>query len=156
MNRGVCIFLLGLCPLLPIPVHADVTDVQVKEVARELACLCGDCPRRPLDECACDWADRNRQRISDALEAGRDKDAVVAEFIREFGHEALSAPPTEGFHLTAWVMPVVALIAGGFVVRSVVSKGSRGRAKPGAQPQSGLDETSYRERLEDELRKFDE
>ena len=155
MNRGVCSFLLGLCPLLPIPAHAGVTQARVKEVARELACLCGDCARRPLDECVCGWADENRRRISDALEAGQDKDAVVAEFIREFGHEVLSAPPTEGFHLTAWVMPVVALIAGGFVVRSVALKGYRSRGKPGAQPPGGVDDASYRERLDAELRKFD-
>ena len=157
MSQSACIFLLGfLLPLFPDKADAAVTKTQVKDVAKELACLCGTCPRRPLHECACGWADRNRKRISDALESGQDKDVIVAGFIKDFGLEALSAPPMEGFHLTAWVMPFAVLIVGGFVVRSVALNWSRGRNRTAPREQSGGQaEDKYRSRLEDELRKFD-
>ncbi len=157
MSRSACLLLLGfLLPLLPCESKAAVTEAQVKDVAKELACLCDTCPRRPLHECACGWADKNRKRISDALESGQDKDVIVAGFIKDFGLEALSAPPMEGFHLTAWVMPFAVLIAGGFVVRLVVLNWSRGRSKTAPRQQSGgQGEDKYRSRLEDELRKFD-
>ena len=47
--------------ILAAPIHAEVaaevSDKQVKDVAKVMACLCGTCPRRPLDECSCGWAD---------------------------------------------------------------------------------------------------
>ena len=157
MSRMACIFLLGLMlPLSPGMADAAVTEAQVKAVAKELACLCGTCPRRPLHECACGWADKNRQRILDALKSGQDKDAIVAGFIRDFSQEALSAPPKKGFHLIAWVMPFAVLIVGGFIVRSVIRNWSRGRREAAAGPQGqGKGEDAYRSRLEQELREFD-
>ena len=139
--------------------QAGVTDQEVKEVASELACLCGDCPRRPLDECACGWADQNRQRIADSLEAGQDKQAIIAGFVQEFGLQALSAPPAEGFHLTAWIMPFLAIAIGSLAVRSVVVNwrrnrltAARGTSADRLGPSDPLKESAFRARLERELK----
>ena len=40
--------------LFAIPVRAEVTREQIKEVGKELACLCGDCPRRPSTNASVD------------------------------------------------------------------------------------------------------
>ncbi len=139
--------------------HAGVTDQDVKKVAADLACLCGDCPRRPLDECACGWADRYRQRIADSLDAGQDKQAIISGFVQEFGLEALSAPPAEGFHITAWIMPFLALVIGGLAVRSVIVNWRRNRltATHGSpahklEPTDSLEKSAFRAQLERELK----
>ncbi len=134
-------------------VSAEVTQKQVRAVARGLACLCGDCPRRPLDECSCGWADRNRARIAEALEAGQDKEAIVAGFVAEFGQEVFVTPPAEGFNLSAWIMPIVALLLGAVVLGAVLRNWSRHRAAPaeGRTPEIEADDI-YRSRLEQELR----
>ena len=126
---------------LAYPVSAEVTQEKVKEVAKGLACLCGDCPRRPLDECACGWADRKRSRIAEALEAGQDKETIVAGFVAEFGQEAYVTPPAEGFNLTAWIMPIVVPAArrhcGAFGVTQLVAATRRSRRRPGPGYKTG-------------------
>ena len=128
----------------------------MREVAKGLACLCGDCPRRPLDECACGWADRKRSRIAEALEAGQDKETIVAGFVAEFGQEAYVTPPAEGFNLTAWIMPIVVLLLGAIAVYVVLRNWSRKRVAPAASqvPDTKPDDP-YRLRLEQELRERD-
>ena len=156
-SSAVCAILLALClSFAPAPAAAEVTDAQVKEVARELACLCDTCPRRPLDECACGWADKNRQRIADALTAGQDKQTIVAAFVKDFGQEAFSSPPAEGFFLTAWIMPFLVLALGGLLVRIVLRNWSRDKRVPVANQasQTELDD-DYRTRLTRELEEGD-
>jgi len=98
----------------------EVTDRQVKEVAKEMACLCGTCPRRPLNECSCGWADQYRARIGKELGEGKTKEMIVAGFVDEFGLEVFSTPPAEGFNISAWVMPFFVLAMGGVVVGLVM------------------------------------
>ncbi len=151
--RARTIFPAFLLLSLAFSVSAEVTQERVREVAKGLACLCGDCPRRPLDECSCGWADRKRARIAEALEAGQDKEAIVAGFVAEFGQEVFVTPPAEGFNLSAWIMPIVALLLGAVVLAAVLRNWSRHRAVPaeGRTPETEADE-KYRSRLEHELR----
>ncbi len=154
VHSAVCTPLLALCLFFAIaPTAAEVTDALVKDVARELACLCGSCPRRPLHECACGWADKNRIRIADALKAGQDKQTIVAGFVKEFGQEAFSSPPAEGFNLTAWVMPFLVLALGTLFVWTVIRNWSQGKQGPApVQPsEAGVDD-AYRAKLERELK----
>ena len=140
-----------------LPVQAAVPEAQLKDVAKELACLCGSCPRRPLHECTCGWADTNRDRIRKALEAGQGKEAIIAGFIQEFGKEALSKPPAEGFSLLAWIMPFAVLILGGGIVRVVVRNWSRTRPSASTttpEPESSS-EDPYLTRLEQDLKERD-
>lgn len=151
VHSAVCTLRLVLCLSFAIaPAAAEVTDAQVKDVARELACLCGSCPRRPLHECACGWADKNRIRIADALKAGQDKQTIVAEFVKAFGQEALSSPPAEGFNLTAWVMPFLVLALGALLVWTVIRNWSQGK-QPVQPSEVGVDD-AYRTKLERELK----
>ncbi|MDA0745191.1 MAG: cytochrome c-type biogenesis protein CcmH [bacterium] len=152
--------LITLCTFLFLlvvsPVRAEVTRAQVLDVAKELACLCGDCPRRPLHECACGWADKNRDRIRTALEAGKDKETIVAGFVSDFGMEAYSAPPAEGFNLTAWIMPFLALALGGFAVRGVIRTWSTKHSAPKpAQATESQADDPYLARIENELKERD-
>ena len=149
-----CAFLL-LSPVFSA--RAEVNPDRVKEVAKGLACLCGDCPRRPLDECACGWAKRNRARIADALEAGQNKEAIIAGFVDEFGQEIFVTPPAEGFNLSAWIMPFLVLVLGAFGVCAVLRNWSRQRVAPVASRVSKTEaDDAYRLRLEQELRERDQ
>ncbi|MDE2888814.1 MAG: cytochrome c-type biogenesis protein CcmH [Gemmatimonadota bacterium] len=133
-------------------VTAEVMQDRVREVAKDLACLCGTCPRRPLDECECGWADEKRARIAKALEAGQDRETIIAGFVAEFGQEAYVTPPAEGFNLSAWVMPIIVLLLGGVALGAVLRSWSRQRVAPaaGRVPETETDDP-YRLRLEKEL-----
>ena len=125
---------------------AEVSEAQVKEVARELACLCGSCPSRPMDECRCGYAGDQRERISKALEAGQTKDQVIAGFVGEFGQRIFVVPPAEGFNLMAWFMPIFGILVGGYAVQSVLRGWSRDERSAQAAQSAGVSDED-REKL---------
>ncbi len=136
---------------------AEVSQERVREVAKGLACLCGTCPRRPLDECECGWADQKRARIAEALEAGQDREAIIAGFVAEFGQEAYVTPPASGFNLSAWIMPIMVLLLGAVMLGVVLRNWSRRHIDPAAGRVTETEaDDPYRLRLERELRERDQ
>jgi cytochrome c-type biogenesis protein CcmH/NrfF len=136
------------------PVKAAVEEAKVMEVAEEMACLCGDCPNRPLDECRCGFAGQQRERIAQGLESGMTKDQVIAGFVGEFGLRIFVTPPAEGFNLMAWFMPIFGILIGGFAVRAVLRGWSRDAVQPATQAGSTLSDAD-RENLDSVLRERD-
>ena len=116
-----------LCGILSlaVPLRAEVSEEKVMDVAVELACLCGDCPNRPLDECRCGHAGTQRNRIAEEFEKGKTKDQIIAGFVADFGQRIFVAPPKEGFNLMAWFMPFFGIFVGGYAVRSIMKGWSR-------------------------------
>ncbi len=137
--------------LFAIPVRAEVTQEQVDEVGKELACLCGDCPRRPLDECICGYALQQKDRIKKMLASGQTSQAIIDAYIREFGLEILSKPPAKGFNLVAWIMPPLVLLLGFFAVRSVLRIWSKTKSPTTPASQPARDDP-YLDRLESDLK----
>lgn len=137
--------------LLALSVRAEVTTAQLDEVGKELACLCGDCPRRPLDECICGYAQQQHARIKAMLASGQTPRAIVDAYVREFGKEILSKPPAEGFDLAAWVMPPAVLLLGFLLVRHVLRSWSQTRVPATPATRSARDDP-YLDRLERELK----
>ncbi|HEU6444540.1 MAG TPA: cytochrome c-type biogenesis protein [Gaiellaceae bacterium] len=95
-----------------------------------------------------------RERADACVPEGQIKDELVAQF----GPAVLAAPPREGFHWLAWLLPLAGLIAGAAVISILVWRWSRKRpvAEP-AVPSNGrppLDPEVER-RLDRELARFD-
>lgn len=95
-----------------------------------------------------------RERADACVPEGRIKDELVAQF----GPAVLAAPPREGFHWLAWLLPLAGLLAGAAVITILVWRWSRSRAvaEPVA-PSNGrppLDPELER-RLDRELARFD-
>ena len=95
-----------------------------------------------------------QQRAEACVPEGQIKDELVAQF----GPAVLAAPPREGLHWLAWLLPIVGLLAGGAVVSVLVWRWSRARpttapavASNGRPP---LDPELER-RLDRELARFD-
>ena len=137
--------------LFAIPVCAEVPQEQVDEVGKELACLCGDCPRRPLDECICGYALQQKERIKKMLASGQTPQAIVDAYISEFGLEILSKPPAKGFNLVAWIMPPLVLLLGFLGVRSVIRTWSKTKIPATSAAQPARDDP-YLDRLESDLK----
>ena len=143
--------------IVPTQVRGEVTEAQVQNVAVELACLCGDCPTRPLDECRCGFAGTQRGRIADKLDEGKTKDQIIAGFVAEFGQRIFVTPPKEGFNLLAWFMPFFAILVGGYAVRSIMKGWSRTHAGGGQRTPTSPTSVSDtdRSKLEDALKERD-
>lgn len=140
-----------------LPIQSEITKPQIDDVGKELACLCGTCPRRPLDECTCGYAQQQRERIKSMLASGQEKQVIVDAYTNEFGLEVLSTPPAEGFNLAAWIMPPLVLVFGFFVVRSVLRSWSQHQPATVPATQTAQNENSdpYLDRLENDLKERD-
>ena len=90
----------------------DVTDDEVNAVAKDL--YCPVCESTPLDVCptqACaDW----REVIRDKLGQGQTPGEIREYFALQYGTRALAEPPREGFSLALWIIPIAAVLVGGF------------------------------------------
>ena len=139
--------------------HTSLTDPAQQErfhkVCQRLVCQCG-C-NLVLDVCNhhnCGSATPMRARVDKEILAGRTNDEIVAGFVDDMGLVVLSAPPTSGFDLTAWVLPVVLLLVAGVVITLLLK---RWRSLAPATPVGGAavpppSSGAHSDQIEQELR----
>lgn len=90
-----------------------------------------------------------RAEVAQYLDQGKGEKAIIAAFVEKYGPAVLSAPPTSGFNLSAWLMPFVALVLGGIAVVHFARNW-----KTQLPESSAAEEPRYHQRLEEELRKY--
>jgi cytochrome c-type biogenesis protein CcmF len=139
-------------PLIP-------KDPLEKRLHSEIVCTCS-C-RRALDNCGmpnCGGHSAQSEKIRQLMAEGKDHDAIIATFIRDFGgQDILIEPKSEGFNRLAWLFPYaiggLGAIAGAFVVR----KWSRRSPPPeAAAPAAGSSsDPALQARLDRELENLD-
>lgn len=138
------------------PENIDPTFLSA--VRKELACDCGcgmtvqDC----LGGMICGESRRYSNEVIDLLKAGKTREQVLQAMVAKYGEKILSAPTKEGFNLTAWTFPFLALVIGGVIVWRVVAKWKMQSPAPApamsAQPKNNDD--PYAKRFEDEFKQF--
>ena len=154
------VFRLWIAVVIPVlaATASSPTPEQIKEVAADLVCLCGDCNRQSLATCICsDFAVPERERIGQLLQSGKSGEQIVSQYIAEFGVHILAAPPVQGYSLIAWIGPFVGLAVGFFAVRMVLKRWrwqTPRAAEPSTSEGGGVD-ADYRQRLKRELEEFD-
>ena len=154
-RRGLLAWVLILLLALPGSGQA-ATAAEIKTVARDMVCLCGDCNRESLATCICGFAQSERSRIGAALDAGQQQQQIMAQFVEEYGPVVLALPPAEGSNLLAWIAPILLLLLGIILVRSVLRTWRRAPADGAtAEPATGGGGTGYEERLRRELDQYD-
>lgn len=79
----------------------------------EVGCQCGTCPMRPIATCGCGFADRMLEEVRSELAGGATEEEVRARLVSRYGQQVLIVPETSGFDLTAWAVPIIALLVGG-------------------------------------------
>ena len=155
---------LSLVLLLTITAAvAEPSPEEIKKVAADMVCLCGDCNRQSLATCVCSsFAVPERERIGDMMEAGKTPEEIVARYIDEFGVHILAAPPARGYSVIAWIGPFLGLVVGFLVVRFILRRWRDHHAgstlpalAPDARPAGSDQSTFERQRLARELEEFD-
>jgi cytochrome c-type biogenesis protein CcmH len=148
----------------PVMAQGPVTDDDVNAIAKDL--YCPVCESTPLDVCAtqacADW----REVIRTKLAEGQSDDEIKAYFELQYGARALAEPPRSGFTLAVWILPIIAVVVGGFFFLRYLSK-MRVETAPGGgtsiepTPSSEItpvdqdpDQDDYTARIERELREM--
>ena len=108
----------------------------------------------PLNMCTmigCGHSGPMKAEIKKMIADGKTDQQITNAFVQKYGKWVLSAPTMEGFNITAWIMPFVALIFGAMVVAYIVRNW---RAKANATPSPGPVDVKYQDQVEEELKKF--
>jgi len=139
--------------LLPLKASAATTA----EIAKQLICQCG-C-YAVLSNCThgeCMVRDSMLKIIDQKLSEGQTAKQIIDTFVVDYGEQVLSAPTKQGFNLTAWILPFVAILAATvaivFVIRAWVKRGKV--EQPEIASASSGEEDEYSRRLDKELNEF--
>jgi cytochrome c-type biogenesis protein CcmH len=92
-------------------------DQRTYEVARQLQCPV--CNGESVADSSSPIAQTMRDLIHQKLAAGESEQQVIQEFHQRYGDTILETPPMQGFTLLIWLGPVVMLLAGLALLRSV-------------------------------------
>ena len=88
------------------------------------------------------------------LRVGRSKDDILATFAARYGDHALAAPPKRGFNLAAWVLPFVAIGAGGLGLYAALLRWTSVGRRPDEMPIRSVN-PKYAAQLARELEDFE-
>jgi cytochrome c-type biogenesis protein CcmH len=134
-------------------VTGTVTANEVNEVARQLWCPL--CSGVRLDACELKACTQMKDVIGEKLAEGEDAAAIKDYFVAYYGPQVLGEPPLEGFNWLAWVLPVLALVAGGLFVGTRVRNSMRRTQSMSAEAPAPTDGDAYSRKLDEELKHYD-
>lgn len=127
------------------------------DVARTVVCQCGcNLVLYNCNHIGCPPKEDMYSSIETQLKRGASPQAIVASFVAEYGETALAAPTKEGFNLTAWLLPFLAILAGAGVIYLALRTWV-GAAVPASIPlvsQGRRDDSEYRRRVEADLKRL--
>ena len=113
------------------------------------------CPGRTLMDCPSGQATELRDWIAEQEQAGRSKQEVEDELYAQFGDVILQAPKAQGFGIAAYLLPILALFAGGGIVwvflrRQVAAGATTG--EPALRKGPAVLDPEIERRIDEELR----
>jgi cytochrome c-type biogenesis protein CcmH len=155
--RILLILIFGLLLSAPSSVQAQggtpetPTDDEVNAIAKQL--YCPVCENVPLDVCGTLACQRWREQIADLLAQGQTEQEIKDYFVLQYGDQVLAAPPARGLNWLIYVLPPLAILAGGYWLASSMrrwrAQSAATRGADSAPPPEPEDE--YQKQLEDEL-----
>jgi cytochrome c-type biogenesis protein CcmH len=119
--------------------------------------ICPTC-KTTLDQSDAPVARQIKALVARRVEQCVPKEKIKDELVADFGPSVLAAPPREGFHWLAWLLPLVGLLGAAGVISVLVWRWSRSRPAGAAADSNGrlpLDPELER-RLDRELARYDD
>jgi cytochrome c-type biogenesis protein CcmH len=156
-RRGRLAALAALLVLaLAAPVAAPAAPVRktsLPQIERQVMCV--TC-KIPLNVAESPQADRERAFIQSLIDQGEDETQIKSALVEQYGPAVLGLPAAHGFDLTAYLVPLAAVLALVALLIVLLPRWRRrareqGEQRPPAQPISTTDAA----RLDSDLARFD-
>ncbi len=110
--------LIALALLMTFTVAPALADASIDPIQQELMCQCG-CTM-VLYSCDCGTAEQMRGEIRTMLGEGKNSQQILDYYVGKYGEKVLAAPTKQGFNLTAYITPFVAIVLAGGVIFLIV------------------------------------
>jgi len=147
--------LLAIAITLALASPAAAACPTVADLEDEL--ICPTC-KTTLDQSDAPVARQIKAIVARRVEDCASKQQIKDELVADFGPSVLAAPPREGFHWLAWVLPPIGLLVAAGVISVLVWRWSRRSTAEVAADSNGpvpLDPDVER-RLDRELARYDD
>jgi cytochrome c-type biogenesis protein CcmH len=162
-RRSLLIFLAVIAILGSIWSYALLTrppqqtlDQRVHDVASQLKCLV--CQGESVADSPATLSQQMRENIRQQLQSGKSEPEVIQYFVSRYGDRILLSPPSQGFTLLAWLVPIALLLGGTLllfgVLRNWHTQSSRGSIENDAAESEDMNESDmayYQQQVEQEL-----
>ena len=136
--------------LIAMPSKTEGSRPTLADLEGEVMCpVCNT----TLDQSSSAAARQIKSFIALRIQAGDSKDQIKDSLVAEYGPPILAAPPTEGFDLLAWLLPLVGLVGGALALAALAWHWSRRRDPPSGSPALS---PALERRVDEELARFDE
>lgn len=122
--RGISIFIfwMSLCSvevsfaqgLAKSRTDITVNEDQFRDVASDLRCP--TCTGLSVLDSDAAFSVQIKNEVKEQMAAGKNKDEILTFFTERYGPWILRAPPKQGIHLLAWLLPIAALILGPLLI----------------------------------------
>jgi cytochrome c-type biogenesis protein CcmH len=118
--------------------------------------ICPTC-KTTLDQSDAPAARRIKALVRRRVAACVPEQQIKDELVSQFGPSVLAAPPREGFHWLAWVLPPAGLLAAAVVISALVWRWSRSRPDEAVADSNGRAaiDPELERRLDRELARYD-
>jgi len=158
MIKGTLVILMALFLMAGV-VSSASAGALLADLENALMCKCDDKCGKVLINCTCATSDKTRAEFTKMLDSGLTVDQIIKMQVDKHGETILSAPTKNGFNLTAWVTPFVALLAGGFGISKIIEAWKR---RGGSEDPESVTEDAdtqipgkYSNRIQEELDKIE-
>ena len=129
MTRALLLAVIAALALAPAAVAA-CPRTSVGDLEDEVQCLeCGVPLQRATES---PQANRQRALIGRLVDSCASKDEVKDRLVAEFGPRVLTTPDDKGFDLAAWLVPLLALVAGALAIALTARRWRRTKRRGGA------------------------
>jgi cytochrome c-type biogenesis protein CcmH len=136
-----------------------VSPEQQEEAAQGIdkSLMCPVCPSETIDQSQVEIAKQMRVMVREQLAQGESRATILQFFVDRYGPGVLAEPPRSGFNLLVWVIPPVALLAGGGILAMVMRGMRRGQQKDTEDDEKALptqDLEPYLAMVDQEIRRL--
>ena len=118
--------------------------------------MCPLCAGQTIGQSNSETSRQMRDLVLKRLRLGESKEEILQYFESRYGERILAKPNKKGFNLILWFFPFLLIALATIVIYFLIRRWS---ARVPATPGANLDEdqlSEYKERLEKELKQFDE
>jgi cytochrome c-type biogenesis protein CcmH len=130
----------------------------LQNTAREIygLVMCPLCAGQTIGQSGNETSRQMRDLVLKKLREGETKEQILQYFESRYGERILAKPNKKGFNLILWVFPFAAVALAAIVIYFLIRRWSAGVQATGDEHFDEDQLAEYKERLEKELRQFDE
>ena len=130
----------------------------LQQQAREIydLIMCPLCAGQTIAQSSNETSSQMRELVLKKLRQGESKEEILQYFESRYGERILAMPNKKGFNLILWILPFILVALAAIVIYFLIRRWSSRVSLKSTAPfdENQLDE--YQERLEKELKQFDE